>query len=241
MADGIEKKTGEGLAPFPARDLVVLSGPSGAGKTTVSRAVARRLSLFISVSATTRSRRPGETEGVDYYFLSREEFQKRIADGAFVEWAEVFGQYYGTPVEELERARRRRKQLLLEIDVQGGIQVKKKFPEALAILLLPPNDKALRRRLSKRGTEQSEEVERRFAKARDEIEMARRSGLYDAEVVNDDLENAIDEVVCIVQARAVFFTAENAEHAEKGRDGGTAMRPSTDSGRPEQVEGRNTE
>ena len=202
MVDGNEKKTGEGLAPFPARDLVVLSGPSGAGKTTVSRAVARRLSLFISVSATTRSRRPGETEGVDYYFLSREEFQKRIADGAFIEWAEVFGQYYGTPVEELERARRRRKQLLLEIDVQGGIQVKEKFPEALAILLLPPNDKALRRRLSKRGTEQSEEVERRFAKARDEIEMARRSGLYDAEVVNDDLENAIDEVVCIVQARA---------------------------------------
>jgi len=234
-------KQGESTSGGAGRGLVVLSGPSGAGKTTVSRAVARRLSLFISVSATTRSRRPGETEGIDYYFITREEFQKRIADGAFVEWAEVFGQYYGTPVEELEGARRRGKKLLLEIDVQGGIQVKKKFPEALAILLLPPNDKALRRRLSKRGTEQSEEVERRFAKARDEIETARRSGLYDAEVVNDDLENAIDEVVCIVQARTVFFTAENAEHAEKGRNGGTAMRPSTDSGRPEQVEGRNAE
>ena len=163
--------------PMSGRDIVVLSGPSGAGKTTVSRAVARRLSLFISISATTRSRRPGETEGVDYYFLSRDEFQKRIADGAFVEWAEVFGQYYGTPVEKLERARRRGKKLLLEIDVQGGIQVKKKYPEALAILLLPPNDKALRRRLSKRGTEEPEEVERRFAQAREEIETARRSGL----------------------------------------------------------------
>ena len=202
MADGSEKKTGEATAGFPARDLVVLSGPSGAGKTTVSRTVARRLGLCISVSATTRSRRPGETEGVDYYFIGREEFQKRVAAGAFVEWAEVFGQYYGTPIGEMERARGRGKKLLLEIDVQGGIQVKKMFPEALAILLLPPNDKALRRRLSKRGTEAPEEVERRFAKARDEIAMARQSGAYDAEVVNDDLENAIDEVVCIVQARA---------------------------------------
>jgi len=190
-----------GRAPeFSGKDLVVLSGPSGAGKTTVSRSVARRLELLISVSATTRSRRPGECEGIDYYFLSREEFQKRVGEGRFIEYAEVFGQMYGTPVEELERARQRGKKALLEIDVQGAIQIKKRFPEALAILLLPPGPAALKRRLSKRGTEKPEEVERRFAKAQDEVRMARESKIYDAEVVNDDLEAAIDEVVCIVQA-----------------------------------------
>jgi guanylate kinase len=193
---GTQGSPGEGLA---GRDLVVLSGPSGAGKTTVSRAVARRLGLLVSVSATTRRRRVGETEGVDYYFITPEEFQQRIAAGRFVEWAEVFGQHYGTPVEELARARSLGRRLLLEIDVQGGSQVKKKFPEARAVLLLPPNDQALRRRLSKRGTEPTEEVERRFAKAREEVALARQSGAYDAEVVNDDLESAIDEVVCIVQ------------------------------------------
>ncbi|HUW99766.1 MAG TPA: guanylate kinase [Phycisphaerae bacterium] len=187
---------------LPGRDLVVLSGPSGAGKTTVSRAVARRLTLLVSVSATTRRRRMGETEGLDYYFISREEFQKRIAEGRFLEWAEVFDQLYGTPVDEVERARKMGRRLLLEIDVQGGTQVKRKFPEAMAVLLLPPNDQALRRRLSKRGTEAPEEVERRFAKAREEVEKARQSGAYDAEVVNDDLESAIDEVVCIVQGWA---------------------------------------
>jgi len=203
MAKTRETEMAEAQAPiqFAGRDLVVLSGPSGAGKTTVSRAVARRLSLLVSVSATTRRRRPGETEGVDYYFLRRDEFEKRVAEGRFVEWAEVFGQYYGTPVEELERAKSRGKVLLLEIDVQGGIQIKKKFPEALAILLLPPNDAALRRRLSKRGTEPLEEVEQRFAKAQEEVTVARHSSAYDYEVINDDLESAIDEIVCIVQAR----------------------------------------
>ena len=192
--------TGEGdQGQLSGRSLVVLSGPSGAGKTTVSRAVARRLGLLVSVSATTRRRRVGETEGVDYYFLPRDQFEARVAEGRFVEWAEVFGQLYGTPVEELARAQQAGKRLLLEIDVQGGIQVKKKFPEARAVLLLPPNDKALRKRLSKRGTEDPEEVERRFAQARGEVALARRSSAYDAEVVNDDIESAIDEVVCIVQ------------------------------------------
>jgi guanylate kinase len=183
------------------RDLVVLSGPSGTGKTTVAQALAKRLDLAVSTSATTRRPRPGEVDGVDYYFLSDEEFSQRVADGRFVEWAEVFGRRYGTPVEELERAGREGRLLLLEIDVQGGILIKKRFPEALAILLLPPEEQALRTRLAKRGTETPEELERRFAKAREEIRLARESRSYDVEVTNDDLRRAITEVVSVIQTR----------------------------------------
>lgn len=203
---GEQGKPGAASGPAPVaspeRDLVVLSGPSGAGKTTVSRDVAERLGLLIGVSATTRPQREGETDGVDYHFLDRAEFEKRLTDGRFVEWAEVFGRYYGTPVEELERARRLGKRLLLEIDVQGGIQIKRKFPEAPAILLLAPNDEELRRRLSKRGTEPPEEVERRFAKAKEEVEMARQSGAYDVEVTNGDLNVAVEQVVRIIETRS---------------------------------------
>jgi guanylate kinase len=181
--------------------LVVLSGPSGVGKTTVCREVASRLGLMESISATTRQIRPGEKKGVDYYFLSREEFQRRIDAGRFVEWAEVFGHLYGTPVEELQRARAAGQALLLEIDVQGGIRIKQKFPEALAILLLPPEPQALRARLSRRGTEAPEEAERRLAKATEEVATARAAGCYDAEVVNDDLGVAVNQVVSLIETR----------------------------------------
>ena len=183
------------------RNLVVVSGPSGAGKTTVTRTLPERLGLTLSVSATTRAPRRGEKEGVDYYFITPREFQERIGENRFVEWAEVFGHRYGTPVEELERARREGKMLLLEIDVQGGIQIKKKFPEALAILLLAPGPEVLRQRLSHRGTERPEEVERRFAKAQEEIALARRAGCYDVEVVNDRLAETVDRVVSLIQSR----------------------------------------
>lgn len=199
---GAEQRTassGRSHESDSGRNLIVLSGPSGAGKTTVCRAVAERLGLALSVSATTRPPRPGETDGVDYYFISREEFDRRAAAGRFIEHAEVFGHRYGTPVEELERARAAGRRLLLEIDVQGGIQIKKKYPEALAILLLPPEPEVLLARLSKRGTEAPQEAQRRFAQAEAEVAMARRSGCYDAEVVNDDLERAIGQVICIVQ------------------------------------------
>jgi len=189
----------ESLSHDTGKNLVVISGPSGTGKTTVARALAGRLDLAVSTSATTRPCRAGEKDGVDYTFLSREAFQKRIAEKRFVEWAEVFGHCYGTPVEELERANRAGKVLLLEIDVQGGIQIKKKFPEALAILLLPPDDETLRRRLASRGTETAEDFERRIAKAQEEIRMARASKRYDAEVVNDDLEAAIGDVGSRIQ------------------------------------------
>jgi guanylate kinase len=180
-------------------NLVVLSGPSGAGKTTIAHALPGRLDLVISTSATTRPPRRGETDGVDYYFIAPEEFRRRIAEDRFVEWAEVFGHYYGTPIEELERARKSGRMLLLEIDVQGGIQVKKKFPEALAILLLPPEEQTLRQRLSHRGTESPQDVERRFAKAQEEVRMARQSRCYDVEIVNDQLAVTVNEVVSAIQ------------------------------------------
>lgn len=183
------------------RNLVVVSGPSGAGKTTVCHAVAERTGALISTSATTRPKRADEVHGRDYTFITEEEFRSRIDDGRFVEWAEVFGQLYGTPVEELARASDAGKVLLLEIDVQGGIQIKKKFPDALAILLLAPDPQALRCRLSGRGTEGSDEARRRFAKAKQEIEMARRTGCYDTEVVNDRLDDAVRQVIELVQTR----------------------------------------
>ena len=201
----MNKTAKTGAAPSPATGrgvhLVVLSGPSGVGKTTVCREVASRLGLMESISATTRQIRPGEKKGADYYFMSREEFQRRIDAGRFVEWAEVFGHLYGTPVEELERARAAGQTLLLEIDVQGGIRIKQKFPEALAILLLPPEPQALRARLSRRGTEAPEEAERRLAKATEEVATARAAGCYDAEVVNDDLGVAINQVVSLIETR----------------------------------------
>jgi guanylate kinase len=199
MPDAEKADRAAGVLPGSiGSNLVVLSGPSGSGKTTVGRMLPGRMDILISTSATTRRPRPGETDGTDYCFLTPEEFKKRAAEGRFVEWAEVFGHSYGTPVEELERAAKQGKRLLLEIDVQGGIQIKKKFPEALAILLLPPDDRSLRRRLSRRGTESPADVERRFANAREEVRMAREARVYDVEVVNDRLADTIDQLVTLL-------------------------------------------
>jgi len=187
--------------PAIGRHLVVISGPSGAGKTSICRAVADRLGLPISISATTRPKRPGETDGQDYYFLTEEAFRADIERGRFVEWAEVFGHLYGTPVEEVEQAHRAGGLLLLEIDVQGGIQIKRKYPDALAVLVLAPDPGALRERLLDRGTDSDEAVRRRLEKAAEEVHAARESGFYDVEVVNDRLEEAVRRVVKWIETR----------------------------------------
>lgn len=171
--------------------LFVISGPSGAGKgTLVTRVRERRSNLGLTVSATTRAPRKGEVDGVNYFFLTREEFDRRVANGEFVEWAEVHGNCYGTLVSEVTSKLASGASLILEIDVQGALQVKERFPEAVLIFIKPPSLEVLRERLVGRGTETPETIELRMANAADELALADR---YDDVVVNDDLDRATDE------------------------------------------------
>lgn len=181
-----------------AGKVVVVTGPSGVGKSTILREALRRTDAAYSVSATTRDPRPGELDGRDYRFVSRQTFERMIADGELLEWAEVFGHYYGTPAKPVRQARDDGKTMILEIDVQGGIQVHEKMPQAAFVLVLPPDEAELKRRLAARGTESAEVLQRRFTKAKEEILAAQRSGIYTHTVVNDDLARAIDAVVGIV-------------------------------------------
>lgn len=180
---------------------MVISGPSGVGKTTICQAIVERLRLVRSISATTRPPRPGDTDGVDYYFISEAEFHERLSEDGFVEHAEVFGHLYGTPKGELSKASEAGRPLLLEIDVQGGMQVKRRFHGALTILLVPPSADVLRQRLSGRGTDSPQAIEKRFAEAQREIDAAKASGAYNVEVVNDELETTIDEVERVIRSR----------------------------------------
>lgn len=176
--------------------LFVISGPSGAGKgTLVARVRERRSNLGLTVSATTRAPRDGEQDGVSYYFLTREEFKRRVDAGEFVEWAEVHGNCYGTLVSEVESKLQGGSSLILEIDVQGALQVKKHFPDAVLIFIKPPSLEALRQRLVGRGSETPESLELRLADASDELALADR---YDDVVINDDLDLATDELVRVL-------------------------------------------
>lgn len=179
--------------------VVVITGPSGVGKSTILREVLRRTGALFSVSATTRPVRPEEVDGRDYRFVSRGTFEKMIAEAELFEWAEVFGEYYGTPAGPVEQAMADGKTMLLEIDVQGGMQVHEKMPEATFVLVLPPGRGELKRRLAARATERPEVIESRFTRAHEEVLAAQRSGIYTHTVVNDDLAQAIDTVVGIVE------------------------------------------
>lgn len=180
--------------------VVVITGPSGVGKGTLIRALRDRIpELELSVSATTRKPRPGEEHGKDYWFLTLDEFERRIEDGGFVEHAEYSGQRYGTLRSELDLRVAAGRPVLLEIEVQGARQVRETMPEALQIFIAPPSADALRTRLIGRGTDDPEQIDRRLAVA--EAELAAQSE-FGVVVVNDRLEDAIDELTGVV-SRAI--------------------------------------
>jgi guanylate kinase len=182
--------------PAPGQ-LLVLSAPSGAGKTTLARRFVQLTpGAFFSISATTRSPRGAERDGVDYHFLSPERFREQVAAGAFAEWAEVHGKSYGTLRATVEEALRRGTVTVFDIDVQGGSQILDRWPQdAVAVLVVPPSPGELERRLRGRSTESDEDVRRRLAAARAEV--ARAALRYQYVIVNDRLEDAIARLVAI--------------------------------------------
>lgn len=178
--------------------LIIISGPSGVGKSTICREVVRRVeSAHLSVSMTTRPQAPAEQDGREYWFTSKEQFRKRIEEGSLLEYAEVFGNLYGTPRDKIEEALDAGKTVVLEIDIQGGKQVKAIYPQAVLVFILPPSTKVLAERISGRGRESGEVVARRLGGAGSEIAAAWQ--YYDNMVINDDLEQAIDEVIQIIE------------------------------------------
>jgi guanylate kinase len=175
----------------------VITGPSGVGKGTLIRLLRERVpELALSVSATTRRPRPGETQGEDYHFLSDEEFGRHVEDGDFVEWAEYSGRRYGTLREELERHTSGGRPVVLEIEVQGARQVRETLPGAVQIFIRPPSEDALRDRLIGRGTDDPEQIERRLRVAEEELGAA---GEFQHVVVNDRLDAAVESLAGIVR------------------------------------------
>ena len=178
--------------------LIVISGASGTGKGTVCKELlARERGVAFSVSATSRAPREGEQDGREYYFRTRVEFEAMIAEGAFLEYADVYGNYYGTPLAPIEARRSAGEDILLEIDTQGALNVMERCPDGTFIFLLPPSLEELRRRITGRGTESEESLMRRLAAARDEIRLGRR---YRYAVLNDTVEDATARIQTILAA-----------------------------------------
>ena len=179
--------------------LVVISGPSGVGKGTIREALFELPdnNFCYSVSMTTRKPREGEVDGEDYYFVSREEFERRIDDGQFLEYAEFVGQYYGTPRDYIERKLNEGKEVIIEIEVQGALKVRERMPEAVFVFIVPPSRDVLFERLMNRGTEMTNDIKKRIEKAEREFHLAYK---YDYIVVNDDVYNAADRIVAIIRA-----------------------------------------
>lgn len=184
--------------------LLIISGPSGVGKTTITRGVERSIagSVF-SVSCTTRAKTDADVEGVDYHFIDHDEFQQLIDEDAFLEWADVFGKRYGTRKKWVDEQLARGRLVILEIDVEGAIQVKAKMPEAFGIFILPPSEEELLRRLQSRKRESEELIQKRFAEAQREIAVAKSCDVYDRFIINEDLEAAIQEAIMHVKTARI--------------------------------------
>lgn len=180
--------------------LIVVSGPSGSGKDTVISKAIDRLGekAFLSVSMTTRSKRGNETDGVDYYFVSEEQFQKHIENGDMLEYAKYGSNYYGTPALPIKERINNGETVFLNIEVQGGASIKKLMPEAVKVFIIPPSMNELERRLRKRGTEDDDAIKKRLGIAESEI---KRACEYDYIVINDDLDDAVDALIAIVKGQ----------------------------------------
>lgn len=182
--------------------LLVMSGPSGVGKTTLVHRLLEQFDGTFSISATTRPRSEKEVDGRDYYFIDEETFQRWIEEGRFLEHAQVFGRsWYGTPREPVESQLEQGRLVVLDIDVQGAIQVHRSMPSSFGVFVMPPGEDVLLERLRSRGREDEATIERRFAEARSEIATARECGAYDAFIVNDDLDRAVTELVEVIGRR----------------------------------------
>ena len=179
--------------------LIILSGPSGVGKGTVRHALEKLpgVSFYYSISMTTRSPRPGETDGKDYFFVSRETFDKKVKEGNLLEWAEFVGNCYGTPKEVVDSYREKGVDVLLEIETNGAKQVMEKCPDAVSIFIVPPDFAALESRIRGRSTEDEATIQRRLAKARAELELAPN---YKHVVLNDSVDRAAEEIRSIILA-----------------------------------------
>lgn len=197
--------------------LVVVSGPSGAGKGTICQALLEKTTLAYSVSATTRKPRAGEVDGESYYFLSVEAFEEMIEKDELLEWAKVYDNYYGTPLKKVEEKLAAGEDILLEIDTQGAMKVREKFPEGVYIFILPPSLTELERRIRGRDTETEDVLQKRLAAAISEIEAGK---CYKYVVTNDEVDGAVESVCAILAAerRLVTRNGELFDEIEKGRE-----------------------
>ena len=184
--------------------MIVLSGPSGAGKGTLKNEYMKRHNNAVfSVSMTTRPPRPGEIEGTDYYFTNQAAFQSILANEGFLEWAQVHGEYYGTPKQFALNTLTENKDIVLDIDVQGALQVKKSYPQALMIFIIPPSVEILEQRLRRRGTETEEKIQRRLANAKKELSLMNQ---YDYVVINTTIEEAYQRLNAIITAEKCRYS-----------------------------------